>query len=283
MCGVSLTALTVRQDRPVPPEEIYTHGHDEAVLRSHRWRTAENSAAYLLPHLRPGLDLLDVGCGPGTLTTDLASRVAPGRVVGVDVDAGVVAEAAQRGRAEGASVEWLVGDFRELDLGSDGFDVVHAHQVLHHLRDPVGALAAMAARVRPGGLVASRESDYSAMFWAPPDERLDAWMAMYQAVARRNGAEPSAGRHLLAWAREAGLSDVTFTTSTWTFATPDDRAWWAETWAERSTATSLASQARDYGVATRDELAAIAEGWRAWAADPGATFTVVHGEILARV
>jgi ubiquinone/menaquinone biosynthesis C-methylase UbiE len=267
----------------VPPEEIYTHGHDEAVLRSHRWRTAENSAAYLLPHLRPGLDLLDVGCGPGTLTTDLASRVAPGRVVGVDVDAGVVAEAAQRGRAEGASVEWLVGDFRELDLGSDGFDVVHGHQVLHHLRDPVGALAAMAARARPGGLVASRESDYSAMFWAPADERLDAWMAMYQAVARRNGAEPSAGRHLLAWAREAGLTDVTFTTSTWTFATPDDRAWWAEMWAERSTATSLASQATDYGVATRDELATIAEGWRAWAADPGATFTVVHGEILARV
>ena len=267
----------------MPPEEIYTHGHHEAVLRSHRWRTAENSAAYLLPHLRPGLDLLDVGCGPGTLTTDLASRVAPGRVVGVDVNEDVVAEAAEHGRAEGVAVEWLVGDFHELDLGSEGFDVVHAHQVLHHLRDPVGALAAMAARARPGGLVASRESDYSAMFWAPADERLDAWMAMYQAVARRNGAEPSAGRHLLAWAHEAGLTDVTFTTSTWTFATPDDRAWWAENWAERSTATSLASQARDYGVATQDELAAIAQGWRAWAADAGATFTVVHGEMVARV
>src|SRR5262245_28991113 len=283
MCGSSLTATTVRQDRPVPAEEIYTHGHHEAVLRSHRWRTAENSAAYLLPHLRPGLDLLDVGCGPGTLTTDLASRVAPGRVVGVDVNEGVVAEATEHGRAEGASIEWVVGDFRELDLGSGGFDVVHAHQVLHHLRDPVEALAAMAARARPGGLVASRESDYSAMFWAPADERLDRWMAMYQAVARRNGAEPSAGRRLLAWAQEAGLSDVTFTTSTWTFANPEDRAWWAEMWAERSTATSLASQARDYGVATRDELAAIAAGWRAWAADAGATFTVVHGEIVARV
>jgi len=268
----------------VPPEEIYTHGHHEAVLRSHRWRTAENSAAYLLPHLRPGLDLLDVGCGPGTLTTDLAARVAPGRVVGLDVDEGVVAEAAEHGRRVGAAnVEWLVGDFRQLDLGSDGFDVVHAHQVLHHLRDPVGGLAAMAAQARPGGLVASRESDYSAMFWAPADERLDRWMAMYQAVARHNGAEPSAGRHLLAWAQEAGLTDVTFTTSTWTFATADDRVWWAEMWAERSTATSLASQARDYGVATREELAAIAEGWRAWATDPGATFTVVHGEILARV
>ncbi len=79
------------------------------------------------------------------------------------------------------------------------------------------------------------------------------------------------------------MTDVTFTTSTWTFATPVDRLWWADTWVERSTATSLASHATGYGVATRDELAAIAEGWRAWAADPGATFTVVHGEILARV
>jgi ubiquinone/menaquinone biosynthesis C-methylase UbiE len=268
----------------VPPDDIYTHGHDEAVLRSHRWRTAENSAAYLLPHLRPGLDLLDVGCGPGTLTVDLAARVAPGRVVGVDVDEGVVASAAEHGRQEGAAgVEWRVGDFRRLDLGPDGFDVVHTHQVLHHLRDPVGGLAAMAALVRPGGLVAARESDYPAMFWAPADERLDRWMAMYQAVAGRNGAEVSAGRRLLGWAQEAGLRDVSYTTSTWTFATPDDRAWWADMWAERSTATNLAAQALEYGVAGEADLAAIAEGWQAWAADPGATFTVVHGEILARV
>ena len=50
------------------PDTTYTHGHDDGVLRSHRWRTAANSAAYLLPRLAPGLDLLDVGCGPGTLT-----------------------------------------------------------------------------------------------------------------------------------------------------------------------------------------------------------------------
>ena len=62
----------------------YTHGHHESVLRSHRWRDAENSAAYLLPHLAPGMSLLDVGCGPGTITIDLARRVAPGRVVGID-------------------------------------------------------------------------------------------------------------------------------------------------------------------------------------------------------
>ncbi|OMQ15014.1 SAM-dependent methyltransferase, partial [Modestobacter sp. VKM Ac-2676] len=73
--------------------DTYTHGHAEPVLQSHRWRTAENSAGYLLAELRPGLDLLDVGCGPGTITVDLAARVAPGRAVGLDIAPAPLAEA----------------------------------------------------------------------------------------------------------------------------------------------------------------------------------------------
>jgi len=65
--------------------DTYTHGHADPVLQSHRWRTVENSAGYLAPALRPGMDVLDVGCGPGTITVDLAARVAPGRVVGLGV------------------------------------------------------------------------------------------------------------------------------------------------------------------------------------------------------
>src|SRR6476620_8065854 len=79
--------------RPVAGNETYTHGHHESVLRSHTWRTAENSAAYLLPHLRPGFGVLDVGCGPGTITVDIALRVAPGTVVGVDRSSDVLDEA----------------------------------------------------------------------------------------------------------------------------------------------------------------------------------------------
>ncbi len=74
----------------------YTHGHHESVLRSHSWRTAENSAGYLLASLKAGQDLLDVGCGPGTITMDLAERVAPGRVVGIDREAGVSSRTSRR-------------------------------------------------------------------------------------------------------------------------------------------------------------------------------------------
>ncbi|MDQ3384910.1 MAG: methyltransferase domain-containing protein [Actinomycetota bacterium] len=267
---------------PEPPADTYTHGHAEPVLRSHRWRTAENSAGYLLDHLRSGMDLLDVGCGPGTLTVDLARRTAPGRTVGIDVAAEAVAAARDHVAATGVPVELVVGDLRDVDLAPRSFDVVHAHQVLQHLQDPIGALRALATLARPGGgIVAVRDADYPAMVWAPAEERLDRWRDAYLAVTQVNGAAADAGRHLLRWAQDAGLHDVTYTTSTWTFATPQDRAWWAGLWAERTVASTFAEQAVAYGVATPDELAEMADGWRAWAADTGATFTVVHGELVA--
>jgi 2-polyprenyl-3-methyl-5-hydroxy-6-metoxy-1,4-benzoquinol methylase len=262
-------------------QDVYTHGHQDAVLRSHRWRTAENSAAYLLPHISPGMTLLDVGCGPGTLTADLAAQVAPGRVLAVDTSTEVVEEA--RAHAEDRGVDNLdvvAGDFRDLDIRHGGFDVVHAHQVLQHLREPVGALRDMARLARPGGLVAVRDSDYGAMVWAPASEGIDRWREVYTAVTERNGADADAGRHLLGWAQAAGLREIVYGTSTWTFATPDDRSWWAELWADRIVSSALADQALEYGVASVDELADIAEAWRAWAIQPDGLFVVVHGEIV---
>jgi ubiquinone/menaquinone biosynthesis C-methylase UbiE len=262
--------------------DTYTHGHQEAVLRAHRWRTAENSASHLLPRLRSGLRVLDVGCGPGTLTADLARRVAPGEVVGIDLVDSVVDEARAHAAGEGVTnLTFVSGDFRDAGLEAASFDVVHAHQVLQHLGEPVPALAAMARLARPGGIVAARDADYSAMTWAPDSALLDRWREVYLAVTRHNGAEPNAGRWLLRWAHAAGLTDVTYTTSTWTFATPADREWWGGLWAERIVGSSLAQQAVRYGVATPAELARIAEGWREWAAQPDGVFFVVHGELLA--
>jgi ubiquinone/menaquinone biosynthesis C-methylase UbiE len=265
------------------PRDLYTHGHQDAVLRSHRWRNAENSASYLLPHLRTGQRLLDVGCGPGTLTVDLASRVAPGDTVGIDIAGPVITEAvAHAAKHQVTNVSFLVGDFRDGGLEPAMFDVVHAHQVLQHLREPVDALVAMARLARPGGIVAARDCDYSAFTWAPPNGHLDRWRQVYLAVARHNSAEPNAGRHLLRWARAAKLEDIAYGSSTWTFATMAERQWWSTLWAERCVSSSFARQAIDYGIATEDDLLALASGWRSWGDDPDAVFVVVHGEILGR-
>jgi len=160
----------------------HTHGHQESVLRSQRWRTAENSAGYLLPALVPGQVLLDVGCGPGTITIDLAARVAPGEVVGLDRSERVVELAREAARSAGApNVTFRAGDVYALPYGDASFDVVHAHQVLQHLTDPVAALRELRRVARPGGLVAVRDADYAAMTWYPPSVALEhlaeAWRA----------------------------------------------------------------------------------------------------------
>jgi len=260
----------------------YTHGHHESVLRSHRWRTAANSAAYLLPFLEPGMSLLDVGCGPGTITADLARRVAPGPVLGIDREEAPLAEA--RAAAQGlANVRFVRGDIYALDVAPGSHDVVHAHQVLQHLVDPVAALIELRLVCRPGGLVAARDGDYATMTWFPHDPRLERWQELYQRVARANGGEPDAGRRLAGWARAAGFADVRASASSWCFATPDARAWWADLWADRVTQSRFAEQALGEGHARRVELEAIAAAFRRWATDPDAWFAMLHGEVLCTV
>lgn len=263
-----------------PGATRYTHGHHEAVLRSHRWRTVANSAGYLLPALRPGQRVLDVGCGPGTITLDLARLVAPGEVVGLDRATEVLDGArAAATEQEVGNVSFMVGDVHEIDAPDDHFDVVHAHQVLQHLDDPVAALVEMRRVCAPGGSVAARDADYDAMTWYPTSPAIDRWLALYRQVARVNGGQPDAGRHLSAWARRAGFTSVESSASAWCFATRDDRAWWGGTWADRVTRSSFADQAIDLGLATAAELDELADGWRGWAQHEDGWFAVLHGEV----
>lgn len=262
--------------------EVYTHGHGESVLASHRWRTAENSAAYLLPLLRPTDHVLDVGCGPGTITAGLAAGVPLGRVVGMDSSADVVARAAEQVGTTAAHLSFDVGDVYRIEHADASFHVVHAHQVLQHLADPVGALVEMGRVCRPGGIVAVRDADYAAMTWSGGDARLDRWLELYREAARRNGGEPDAGRRLLGWAHAAGFADVTATATAWCFANDADRSWWADTWAGRISDSTLSRQVVEAGLAEQGELDDVAAGWRSWAREPDAWFAVLHGELVCR-
>ena len=200
--------------------ETYTHGHAESVLRSHSRRTVADSAAYLADRLVPGTDVLDVGCGPGTISVDVAARVAPGRVFAFDRAAEPLDSARALAAAAGLdTITFGTGDVYAIDAADGTFDVVHAHQVLQHLGDPVAALREMLRVCRPDGVVGARDADYAAMTWYPPDPRLDRWQQIYRAVARGNGAEPDAARHLLAWARAAGARTVVPSASVWCYAT----------------------------------------------------------------
>ena len=261
----------------------YTHGHGAAVLSAHSRRGAEDSAAYLLPHLNAGMDLLDVGCGPATITADLAERVAPARVVGLDAASGAL-EAARATLAERdlpAGVELTDGDIMSLPFDDGTFDVAHAHQVIKNLSDPVDDLAEMRRVTSHRGIVAVRDAVYSAMTWYPEFEGMELWRSVYMATARANGGEPDAGGRLLAWAHRAGFTEVTASASTWCYATPADRAWQSETWAQRCL-TSFGPQAVELGLARRADLEMMAQAWRQWGGSQDAWFVVVHGEVIAR-
>jgi ubiquinone/menaquinone biosynthesis C-methylase UbiE len=259
---------------------VYTHGHHESVLRSHRWRTAENSAGYLLTHLRPGMSLLDVGAGPGTITADLARFVQPGRTTALEANESALDITRATFAELDLEVEFLVGDVHKLDIPDDSYDVVHAHQVLQHVADPVQALREMHRVCKPGGIVAARDSDYRAFAWYPLQPELDEWMELYQRLARANGGEPDAGRRMLSWALEAGFEKVDSTASNWTFANDEDRAWWGGMWADRILESAMAHQARAAGV-PESTMQAISAAWRTWSITPDAWLSILHGEIIA--
>lgn len=261
--------------------ERYTHGHHESVLKSHTWRTIANSAAYLERRLEAGLSLLDVGCGPGTITVEFADRLAPGRVVGLDAAAEVIERASSE--FPRPNLEFVVGDGYALPFDDDTFDIAHAHQTLQHVADPVRMLRELRRVVKPGGIVAARDVDYAGTIWFPQLPGLDAWIDLYERVHRSNGGEPDAGRRLKAWALEAGFARVATSASIWNFSDEVDREWWGSMWEARVLQSAFAGDALGKGLATQADLEAISRAWREWANSEQGWLGMPHGEIVATV
>jgi SAM-dependent methyltransferase len=228
------------------------------------------------------MDLLDVGCGPGTITCDLARSVAPGRVVGIDAAASVIEEA--KAVATGnLPISFEVGDLFHLRFEDESFDVVHAHQVLQHVGDPVAALAEMRRVARPGGIVAVRDGDFPSMRYFPEDPEIERSLATYGALTKINGANWDSGRRLLQWALQIDFSSVAPSASAWCFATPDERAWWGDLWADRFTKSALADQLLDHELATQGDLRSFADAYRRWAAASDGWFAMLNGELICTV
>ena len=264
--------------------DVYTHGHQAAVVNQHARRTADDCAAFVRHVIEPDHRILDVGCGPGSITVGLAAWVPDGSVTAIEPGGDIVATATAAVADAGASnVSVEEASVYELPYADDSFDIAYAHQVLQHLTDPVLALTEMRRVVRRGGFVAVRDADYYTMCCAPEIDEITRWRDVYRRVARHNHAEPDAGRYLYSWCKAAGLSAVTMTASVWTYGDPAERANWGNSWAERCLTTSFGEQAVDYGYATRAEMEDIAAGWRRWAALDDGYFHFIHGEALAEV
>lgn len=266
--------------------DVYVSDHSEAVLKSHGSRTAANSAAYLLNSILPDMNICDIGCGPGSITIDLAKLVPGGQVIGLDMGHDVVEKARSVAAERGIkNVRFQVADVHALDFPDHTFDVVHCHQVLQHLADPVSALREWRRITKPGGIVACRESDSGSSIYYPEIKALANWKGVYMKMARSRGAEPNGGRHLVAWALKSGIdrSCITATASVWCYSSPEERAYWSNLWADRLLTSSAPKIAMENGFATQEDIDCFIQGWREWGADENGWYTLTHGEILCRV
>ncbi len=193
----------------------YQHGHHASVVASHAKRSAEVEAAFLLTYLRPGLRLLDVGCGPGSITVGLAQRVAPAAAIGIDSSASIIDTArALLAERPVSNLAFEVGNIYQHRFDDASFDAIFAHQVLQHLRDPAGALQAMRMLLAPGGMVGARDVDWGSATFFPDNEGMRRFLHLYYRLAERNGGQPNAGRCLPHWFRDAGLTIIAITAST---------------------------------------------------------------------
>ncbi|KAK8055716.1 hypothetical protein PG993_000943 [Apiospora rasikravindrae] len=266
-------------------QATYSHGHHQSVVSSHARRTVHDSAAFLAPHLQPTDHILDVGCGPGSITADFASLVPRGRVVGVDAVPSVLDQA----RALAAdrhlqNVEFAAVDANALPYPDASFDVVYCHQVLQHVSDPVGILREMRRVCKPGGFVAAREADYGGFAWSPASPGLTRWGELYQSQALASGGEPNAGRVLPAWARRAGFApeSTQTTVSSWCY-TGERARQWGDMWAERAVQSGFAKVVKEKGLGTEEDLQAVSRAWTEWATKEDLFFNVPSTEILYRV
>ena len=262
------------------PAPIYTTGHSASVLRTHSWRTAANSAGHLIPHITPDMAILDVGCGPGSITVDLARLVPQGHVTGVEYVADPLEHARALALAEGVTnVSFQTGDIHSLDFPDNTFDVVHAHQVLQHIADPVRALSEMRRVAKPGGLVACREA--ASVTCYPPSEGIEAFWGLSKRMSRAKGGNPLPGSYIHVWAEKAGFdkNKITKSAGSWCFSSPEERAYWGGTLAERAS-SSVAKTAIEGGFATQEEIDKMVEAWKEFSEDESGWHALLHGEII---
>jgi len=184
----------------------YTFGYDQTHVERLAGRIAERQGAFILPHLHPGMRLVDVGCGPGTITAGLARAVAPGEVLGIDVAPTMIERARALADAQGIpNVRFEIGRAEELPAADESFDAAFEHALLEHVADPLRVLREMHRVLKPGGVIGLADGDWGTWLVEPLPPEIAEALALFERVWRHNGGNPRFGRHQRALLRQAGF------------------------------------------------------------------------------
>lgn len=268
------------QQEPGTPD--YTMGFSEEFMESLKRVSAENEAGYLLPHLRPGFRLLDVGCGLGTISIGLAKAVAPGEMHGLDMEASQIDMARSYARAYGVdNAIFHVGDAIDLPFEDGSFDVVSFQNVMMHIPDTRKVLAEAKRVLKPGGIIGCREMIVQSCFTYPDFGVIRKAWEMFEDLLIADDAHPQMGKELKSHLVRAGFSDIKVTLSSNLFSTPADVNFIYGFVQEWFLSPEITEAAIKYGAATREMCDEISAAYDRWKTDPGAVLSVAFGEVVA--
>ncbi|KAI1755991.1 methyltransferase type 11 [Xylaria castorea] len=262
--------------------------YNQAMIASYSRRTAAENAAYMLPLLKADMCILDVGCGPGTITLDLAAHVPEGSVTGIDASSNAIESANELSKQRGASnTSFVVGDVLKLPFDDDSFDIVHAHQVLGHLPGadgdpgPVWGLKEMRRVCKPGGFVCAREVEWSSVVVHPRTGEINECLALIKRLADDAGKVMEGGRGR-EFARRAGFDPegISASAAAVTYANAPDRTWWGENMASRLESSSDLKKGVELGYVAEGVAARMPNAWREWAAVDDAFYCVIDGQVV---
>jgi SAM-dependent methyltransferase len=255
---------------PEPAREFtYSQSSNPAFEAELARRSAFEEGAFFLPHLKPGMRLLDLGCGPGTISIGFAEVLTPGEVVGVDAQPAQV-ESARKLAAENAvtNATFEVADAHELPFPDNSFDAAFAHVVLMHLREPVRALSEVRRVLRPGGVVGLRDPDFGSILRAPLTPLLEEHRNLVHRVLAHNGADPFRGRRHRRLLLDAGFTRTEGSATVRSAGSPD--ACRANAGFMTAQFEGIARTALAQGWLDRVTLDAMAAEIDAWADQPDA-------------
>ncbi|KAF2154297.1 S-adenosyl-L-methionine-dependent methyltransferase [Myriangium duriaei CBS 260.36] len=273
-----------------PKDTPYVNGYHSSVIKSHQWRSAENSCPHLLPTLKemvqadPALSIIDIGCGSGSITVGLASYVPHGTVTAFDLSETALAPArAAAEAAKATNMHFATGSVLSMPYPDNTFDVVHASQMLIHLGDRDQGLREMMRVCKPGGVVAVRDMCLESWTINPEPKWWQRWYEiLLKHIDSMEHVRHNKGSQLLEICLRIGLDpgQVKNSASCWVWAEAGERLAYAEAWYGRTLKSDLAEWALKEGVATKEELQEIAEGWVEWGRNPVGWLGVMNAEVL---
>jgi len=261
--------------------EQYTMGYGPAATAIMAERTAQSHAAFFLPHLKAGMSLLDCGCGPGTITIGLAEAVAPGEVVGTEIEDAHVAIARQNAAKRNVpNARFEAADLYQLPFADASFAAVFISAVLGNLRAPIRGLREAFRVLKPGGVIGVKEFDHGGDIVYPSDPAIEKYGELYLRLRRENGHDPLSGRKIGAALIDAGFRDLKFTAAYESFADPKSAGAFANVSAGLL-AEGWGEAFMDRGWATAADIDEMRAAWQRFASFPGVIFAAAWCEAVA--